>query len=664
MQVETEQLKGPASARRALRDLGKEELEEILEGHRRWVESHGEEGTRADLSSCNLEGIDLTGANLQEALLRKANLRWADLFLADLRGACVVQANLQNTNLLGTNLQEAGLQGANLEGATGLLMGQLAGANLFEAAVPDPIGKFEGLKFVAHASARATKILAAILFVSFCAWLIIGTTRDVHLLKNSDFLPFARVGNSIPMVGFYLIAPVLLLGLYIFFHFYLQRLWRLFAELPVVFPDGRPLDKTGPWLMMVLARKHFKGTGENRPPPSFLERGIAMLLAYWVVPVTLVLFWARYLTRQDLRGTMLHVFLVVAAVAFAAFLPERASTSIRHDRAQPRDAGKVRGYLKAHGRRAITLGTGVLLSLLSVGTIYGAPHVSEPAAGFRSWASSVLWVVGYSPYADLSESDVSTKPASWTGRDEELPLVKGARLNRLSLRHAEAYRAFLVNAHLWETDLQSANLSEADLREANLRRANLQAAVMDRARLIRANLHKAYLHRANLARADLREADLSYASLAAAVLVDARFESANLYAVDLHGASLIRAHLEKADLRDANLEDAKLAHASLREALLSSGKLRGAGLQDAQLQEALLDEADLRGADLRGADLRGAVLRGADLRGANLEGANLRGARGLSAAQICSADERRGVELDETLQHQVDLQCSTAAESQ
>jgi uncharacterized protein YjbI with pentapeptide repeats len=71
----------------------------------------------------------------------------------------------------------------------------------------------------------------------------------------------------------------------------------------------------------------------------------------------------------------------------------------------------------------------------------------------------------------------------------------------------------------------------------------------------------------------------------------------------------------------------------------------------------MLIEADLRSADLRGADLQGAILRGADLRGANLEGADFRGATGLSADQICSATARRGVLLDEGLQHLVENQC-------
>src|ERR1700694_407432 len=48
---------------------------------------------------------------------------------------------------------------------------------------------------------------------------------------------------------------------------------------------------------------------------------------------------------------------------------------------------------------------------------------------------------------------VSTNPSGWTGRDEEIALVKGANLNRLKLRYVQAYGSFLVKAHLWRTDL-------------------------------------------------------------------------------------------------------------------------------------------------------------------------------------------------------------------
>ena len=62
-----------------LREITQDELKEILEQHRKWVESEGEEGEKADLRVANLQEADLFDANLQEANLSRANLWGANL---------------------------------------------------------------------------------------------------------------------------------------------------------------------------------------------------------------------------------------------------------------------------------------------------------------------------------------------------------------------------------------------------------------------------------------------------------------------------------------------------------------------------------------------------------------------------------------------------------
>ena len=642
--------------------ISKEELTKILERHRKWIESNGTEGERADLSLAHLEGFDLTGANLRGAHLYRTNLKGADLFMTELHGACLARANLQETNLLGTQLCEANLQGANLESATGLLAGQLAGTDLLGAVLPPLLSDPERLRDIHRQFKKTIGISIAMLGVCALAWWRIVTTTDLQILKRSSALPFDRIGNVLPMTEFYLVAPLALLGFYIFFHCYLQHLWEALAGLPAIFPDGRRLEKNGPWLVLGLASRQIEWLGKNGSPLALLGAGVSALFAYWVVPITLILFWARYLTRQDLHGTMLQVLLVVCAMAFATVMPRLFPRRPRLDHPQPQPLKRLFATRELYIRGTIVLAVGVLLSLLSFGTILGVPYDggrgSAPSAmGVRTWAAHAFRLVGYNPYADLAESDTSSKPANLAGREDELSLVKGAQLNKVSLRHAEAYRSSWINAHLWKVDFQNANLSEADLRGANLRQAVLRSAVLDRAKLDRANLEEADLSRANLARASLREANLAFALLAETILIDARLDGANLYGADLRTVRLLRASLAKADLREVNLENGRLSYADLREAYLSSARLLGVDLRESQLERALLIDADLRRADLRGANLQEAKLRGADLGGANLDGADLRGALGLTASQICSVASRRELKLDESLQHQVDTQC-------
>ncbi len=50
-----------------LREISDDELNSILEAHKAWVESKGQEGQRANLRHSNLEGAKLVDANLQGA---------------------------------------------------------------------------------------------------------------------------------------------------------------------------------------------------------------------------------------------------------------------------------------------------------------------------------------------------------------------------------------------------------------------------------------------------------------------------------------------------------------------------------------------------------------------------------------------------------------------
>jgi uncharacterized protein YjbI with pentapeptide repeats len=634
------------------------DLAEILIEHRDWLESGGTLGARANLSGADLEGAELTGASLQGASLHKVNLQGADLSLANLEGASLIEADLRRANLLGAELRGANLMGANLQDAQGLWVGRLAGTNLFGAILPDSASSFDGPKAVGQVMKVARWFYFAMLLLNLLDCLVVIFTTDVQLLTNSPVLPIPRVGAFLPTGGFYLGGPLLLFCSYLGFHFLLLRLWGSVAALPAVFPDGRTLEKSGPWFLVGLVRGHLRWLREAPSPLSALERSVSALLAYWLVPATLLLFWARYLTRQDLRGTLLHVALVVAAVLVGAFLPSFVARVVRPEDLQPRKSKRA--------VRVVSLGAalalGCVLALLSVGVIRGLPQDASrvpdrASTDVRRWAAEVLWLVGYDPHVDLTESDVSIRPATGNGAAENVALVRGARLNQLNLRFARAYRAFLVNAHLWGANLEGAQLSEADLRGANLREAKLRWAWLDRARANRAILIQADARNASFTAADLEDADLSYALLDDAALAQARLAGASLYGASLRRAQLPRADLQRADLREANLENAVLTFADLRQADLWSAKLPGARLNEARLTGAILLEADLRGADLRGADLQGAIVRGALMGGANLEGDDLRGAVGLTAAQVCSFASRRSAQLQPDLQQAADALC-------
>jgi len=646
-------------------------LEETLANHKEWLDSHGEAGKKADLRKARLEGSELIGVSLRHADLQDAILKSADLLLADLRDTCLVRANLQETCLVGANLEGANLEGASLDSAMGLLPRQVAGANLHEASLPIQILEFNALPTFVAGSKTIARLFATIMIVSFLSFVMIWKTKDIQLLADSAIISYLHspaAAAAMPTDQIYLLAPALLVALFLFFLYRLQELWDAVLELPAIFPDGWVLGHNGPRIVTGLLRTHFRWMDQDGHSTRMVEKSFSVLLAYWVVPIILMLYWARYLTLQDFHGTLLHQVLLLIAVGVAFYCSTQIGRPSDKWATEDKPTPPILEKLKALRPATVLAVLFVTMSLLAAGTIAGVPQDKQRAPQFNSldprrWASRAMWVVGYDPYAELTEASISTRPETWNGGDDQIPAVKGARLNGAKFRYAQAYEIFLVNAHLFKADLQGAFLSGGDLRNADLGQANLQFAILDRANLQHANLDRAQLDGANCSRTDFRGANLSYSSMVGASLPDARLDGASLYSTNLQGASLLRGNLEKADLREAHLANANLEGADLQQSYLWSAKLPGANLRKAQLATAIFIDADLQNADLSGAQLNGTVLNGANLQGAIMDGADLRGALQLSAAQVCSTKSHTGTFFDETLRSLVDSQCGGAPAS-
>ena len=642
-------------------------FDDKLASHKEWIDSRGLSGKRADLAGADLEAADLISVNLRLADLHDANLRAADLLLADLRDACLVRADLEDACLVGANLEAANLEGASLETAMGLVPRQIAGANLRDALLAPELMEFRAESTFNHSARRARAYFNIITGASILSWLMIWRTKDIQLVTDSSIFPFlhSHAAAALPTAELYLIFPVALLTLYVLLHFHLLRMWDSVHELPAIFPDGRTLGDDQPGVITGLLRAHFRWMNPEPTASNMTERRLWQLAAYWVTPLTLLLFWARYLTRQEIHGTLLHALLTAIATGIAFYAATRVGRPQEKWAVEWHQAQRVVEKIKAINPMKLT---GVLLFILilfSAGTIDGVPHERSRApqysiASIRRWAPTVFWSMGFDPYADLTEASISRRPPESAIADDQLASIEGARLNNFRVRYAQAYAAFLAGAHLWQADLQGAFLSEADLRGADLGQSNLRYALMDQARLYHANLDRSHLDGADLRRADLHESNLSYCSFTNAILADARLDGANLYTSNLNFATLTRANIQKADLRNASLSNAHMDHADLRGAYLWSSRLLGADLGGAQLGNAIFIDANLEGANLGGAQFSGTVLTGANLKGASLEGADLRGASGLTAGQVCSAKSRRGALLNDDLQMQVDAQCGRA----
>jgi uncharacterized protein YjbI with pentapeptide repeats len=543
-------------------EISQDELKDMLAEHDKWVKSRGKEGQQANITgatalSVNLEGADLKRAILSQvdffeaklantklfqadlhcANLHSADLQDADLRLADLRSSNLGYAEFGGAKLLNANLRNAALNDANLSKVSGLQAGQLAGTNLSNAKLPDDIEKFRGLKQVEENSKHARNIFLAMISACVYVWLTIATTTDAALLTNSSGTPLPIINASIPIAWFFLAAPMILLVLYFYQHVYLQSMWDGLGELPAIFPDGRRLEATAyPWLLTSLVTIYVSKLNAGRTPLTLIKVGLSVLAAWFLVPVTLWACWLRYLPRHDWIGSaFLIVAIAVTSWAGISFFRRMKATL----------AGTQAGLDWRRPFLEARVTTSVLL--VSLGLTYLA--IGGPVA---------VDLLGFATYAELTEVDVSTKPANLsvmpdiTDRLEfqkAMAEVIGAKLRGADLRFSGAKSVFLAKADLKDAEFQRATLDQAKLQGANLESAKLRWAKLRFANLQGANLRLAHLNGANLS-------------------------WANLHGANLEGTILKGANFEGADLRSAYLQGAKMAGVKFAGVNFSAADLR------------------------------------------------------------------------------------------
>ncbi len=504
------------------------DLKGMLQAHRRWVETDGEAGRRANLQQgflyqaklsqallanadaqeAYLSEADLTGANLEQANLAAANLERANLAGADLSGANLAGADLRGANLTQTVLLDTNLQDANLSEAQGLTEDQLAGANLADATLPEGMTGLRGLKVVTEMWKNARLYFLTTMAVSVYSWLIISTMTDVNLIAKFASFPLPIIEIEIPTIVFYWAAPVLLLAFFIELHRYTPRVYRGLAKLPAVFPDARRLDQVfAPWPLAGLIRSHAPWLAAERTFWSRLRTMIEVMLGWWVVPFTLYLFWVRFVPRHDLPGTALHVVLVAVCLGFGFASYRDTTETLRGERATGlRMTHEAKGLLSFPRVAAVAGFAGIVL--LSIAAFAGWNPVTE-SRDLR--LQTGLRVIGYRAYADVVAEDVSAKLDGWTPGDTTR--LQGADLEGVDLRHLRASRAFLMNSNLRGADLHGAVLTSSNLESSDLSNASLKGASLADIRLAGATLIGATLDSSDVRGADLQGVNLEGASL-------------------------------------------------------------------------------------------------------------------------------------------------------
>ena len=373
-------------------------------------------------------------------------------------------------------------------------------------------------------------------------------------------------------------------------------------------------------------------------PLSRSQLAIGIVAAWWLVPVTNLFFWLRYVHRQRLALSISHLIVLAASVFAALYFQELAAKTLRHRRTSTAvNAVQI-------GTRPLTI-SGIVLSLvvtMSVAVRFSSPRFRRFAINFEGAEVSSRPSGWHDPadYVTTAPSDGEGPPIADTGTiksadtdnprlkralDERcgaalgytrfnvnLAQIKGINLAGLNLQRLQGGGAFLVNADLAGTDLRRADLSQADLRgvilsgadfvEGNLTKARLNFAVFERTDLRKANLQGADLRKVSISQSDVSNASLADANLAEAVMVG------NLDGVDLSHSILCDSKLMYSYLNGANLNNVTAIRADFSHVIARKARFRDANLEDADFTEADLSCADLRWSDVKGARFDRAIL--------------------------------------------------------
>ena len=363
---------------------------------------------------------------------------------------------------------------------------------------------------------------------------------------EGDFIGSLVLEAEVPIVWFFVAAPIALFSLEVYLHLFLQPFWHGLSRLPAIFPDGRTLDQRAyPWLLSGLVRGHVRLLKTTRPPLSLLQNFVSIVFAWWIVLLTLFLFWLRYLPKHDWFGTTFHIVILVMSVGFGVLTFLSARAMLRGDKVKPFRLREGWTRQRVYPVAALLL-AGITFWFVSDEAINGNRAVKCQFSGGWTWVPTAFTCLGYDVFAKLDKEIISIRPPDWKEKDDpQLELVTSRELRGVNLRFASAIGAFFVKANLVDANLEDADFSGADLREGFLTNAKLR----------RVNFTSADLRMARCPNADLRKAKLRNADLREAKLWQRYLGGADLGGADLRGADPRGADLEEAyNLSQAQLD--------------------------------------------------------------------------------------------------------------
>ena len=340
---------------------------------------------------------------------------------------------------------------------------------------------------IAEASKNARKIY--FLYISllvYCAITVVSTTDRQIILDDTVRLPLINL--NVWLSGFFIIAPFLIIIIFIYLQLYLHRLRQLITDLR---SNYAPIKKGRlyPWVINFA----------EDPDEGFIGKLQIMILKlslWWLLPIVLVLFSIWIIKKHELFFSYILGIMPILGTYFILLF------WLRYDSMQDKFKFKIHQILRF---ARCNLDKFILICVMFIFEVY-LLFVIIPFSKVNSY-----FHVDLSFQSLVEEPKEDYKGIYWLNLQDVH--LEDAFLASSVLKRADLYRAHLQFAWLIRTNLQEANLLYAELERANCYAANLQGANLRNANMFRANLNKANLQGANLQGANLEGVNLIEADL-------------------------------------------------------------------------------------------------------------------------------------------------------
>ena len=434
-------------------------------------------------------------------------------------------------------------------------------------------------------SEKNRNALLSFLAVQLYLFATIGSTTDLQLLLSNTAFNLPLVNIGIPIVGFYIFAPVLFLILHFNLLLNLSEHVDILHDWQGEQSSKLPSKHRFPYLINIIAyyQAHAGHDGKGLRGGGFklfITKGVA-ILAIGGFPVALLLFFQyRFSDYQSVWITGLHTLIVLTDLLVLYLYARNFKLPVLTALNQ----WAYRGFM------TVVVGfSGVML--LVVILVVHSPwlFVDEEKAG-RELPNP--W---YMPYIEVSEEQVS--PIK-----DELKNTYSLEVRNQTPKFWNLYKRIKFE----NRNFNFANFDRAVMYNVDFRHVNMYGITGESVSFQGANFSKV-----NITKALLQYADFTYSSMNEITFKNTALSNARFTRASIDNLTIDFAYLDRVQFMGANLKGVKASKAYLKES-----KFNGAYLFDFDLSTSNLFDADFIGVRLFNSEWLNSNIDRANFKGA------------------------------------------------